>query len=272
MLGPNIPSRRKPRRDPHIIIGTINVTMTPTFVVAPLRGNVEKANDVFTWADKLLASDPETRVIFMSPVSNTLARNLRALVTKYLGQALYVCKGESDIPSLDGILLHAVPHTSKQIALGFIPQHDNVYHRSSREMHGIKFDTLLIPSARYNDAESGESMYTIDFEIPKTIQARETDYDQVSIKGDKSFKMTPGWVTMLRFGQANMDGGAPPLPWMPLAPLRLPSLVVNAPAPPLPKKLLPPFPPGALPMLGTTTLPGAPLSPLKTCFAPERPP
>ena len=208
ILGPNIPSRRKPRRDPHIIIGTINVSLTPTFVVAPLRGNVEKANDVFTWADNLLASDPETRVIFMSPVSNTLAKHLRALLTKYVGQALYVCKGESDIPSLDGILLHAVPHTSKQIALGFIPQHENVYHRSSREMHGIKFDTLLIPSARYNDAESGESMYTLDFEIPKTIQPRETDHDRVSIRGDKSFKMTPGWVTMLTFGQPAIEGGA----------------------------------------------------------------
>ena len=152
ILGPNIPSRRKPRRDPHIIIGTINVTMTPTFVVAPLRGNMEKANDVFTWADNLLASDPEAHVIFMYPVSNTLAKNLRVLLTKYVGQAIYVCKGASDIPSLDGILLHAVPHTSKQIALGFIPQHDKVYHRSSREMHGIKFDTLLIPSTAYNDA------------------------------------------------------------------------------------------------------------------------
>ena len=53
-LGPAVPSRRKPRHDPHYIIAKLNVVECPTFVVAPLYGDVEAANTVFSWANELL--------------------------------------------------------------------------------------------------------------------------------------------------------------------------------------------------------------------------
>ena len=67
-LGPSVPSRRKPREDPHIIIGTLNVSECPTYVVAPLRGDIESANLVFVWTDELLQDSPESHVVFLAPL------------------------------------------------------------------------------------------------------------------------------------------------------------------------------------------------------------
>ena len=67
-LGPSVPSRRKPRQDPHIIIGTLNVSECPTYIAAPLRGDIEAANLVFSWADDLLQDSPESHVVFLTPL------------------------------------------------------------------------------------------------------------------------------------------------------------------------------------------------------------
>ena len=64
-LGPNIPSRKKPRQDPHIIVGSLNIFECPTYVVAPLRGDTEATSNVFAWADKLLSTSSESHVVFV---------------------------------------------------------------------------------------------------------------------------------------------------------------------------------------------------------------
>ena len=201
-LGPNIPSRRRPRQDPHIIVGILNIISCPTYVVAPLRGDEEAASDVFAWASNLMETDPSNHIIFMGPlldnIKNTLIeQGISSLMSLYAGHILYICNKETELPSLNGILLHAMPNTSKQVALGFVPEDENVYHRSSRNLDCLKVDTLRIPISKESEAESSRSVFNIEFDNPKTIKHREKDFDNKHISDDITFKAIPGWVTQI---------------------------------------------------------------------------
>jgi len=205
-LGPSIPSRRKPRQDPHIIIGSLNINECPTYIVAPLRGEEETASMVFAWADELLHSSPESHIVFMEPLMNKISNkfienSLISLLTKYPGHVIYVCEKETGLPSLDGLLLSAVPETSKQIAIGFIPDHENVYHRSTRNLDCLEVDTLRIPFSSVNEAEESESLYRLSFSDPTRVDAREKEFEKQIISRSVSFKTIPGWVTKLSFGR-----------------------------------------------------------------------
>ena len=212
-LGPNIPSRRRPRQDPHVIVGILNVTSCPTYIVAPLRGDEDAANDVFVWASNLLETNPSNHIVFMGPLLDTrentlIEQGISSLVSIYPGHVIYVCEKETGIPSLNGLLLHAVPNTSRQIALGFIPAHENVYHRSSRNLDCLEVETLRIPFSKVSEADSSKSIFNIEFNDPKAIKHREKDFDTKNINNDIVFKAIPGWVTQIMYKDDILDGGA----------------------------------------------------------------
>jgi hypothetical protein len=209
-LGPNIPSRKKPRQDPHIIIGSLNIFECPTYVVAPLRGDTGATSNVFAWADELLSTSSESHIVFVGPLCGTqpdkfIENGLTSLLTKYPGHVIYVSEKETMLPSLDGLLLNALPETSKQIAVGFIPDHENVYHRSSRDLDFLRVDTLKIPFSKASEEDKDCSIYYLDFEVPSRVDTQERDFEDKSLSGNISFKTSPGWVTRLSFIDARIE-------------------------------------------------------------------
>jgi len=212
-LGPNIPSRRKPRQDPHIIVGSLNAHENPVYLVAPLRGDSDAATRVFSWSDNLLTSEPNSHIVFMGPIvsakeNSSIESAMSALLSKYPGHIIFVSDKETTLPSLDGLLLEAVPHTSKQIALGFIPHHENVYNRSSRSLNKLIVETLRVPYSKKDKEETLGSLHYLKFQAPTTIKGRDRDNDEHDITKDMSFKVIPGWVTQITHG-VKMSGGAP---------------------------------------------------------------
>jgi hypothetical protein len=212
-LGPNIPSRRKPRQDPHIIVGSLNAYENPVYLVAPLRGDSDAATRIFSWSDNLLISEPNSHIVFMGPIvsekeNSSIESAMSALLSKYPGHIIFVSDKETTLPSLDGLLLEAVPHTSKQIALGFIPHHENVYNRSSRSLNKLVVETLRVPYSKKDSEETLGSLYYLKFQAPTTIKGRDRDNDEHDITKDMSLKVIPGWVTKITHG-VKMSGGAP---------------------------------------------------------------
>jgi hypothetical protein len=182
------------------------------YLVAPLRGDKEAAKLVFGWTDELLGSSLKPYVIFMDPIFGTktdafIENGLITLLSKFPGHILYICQTSCQLPSLDGILLNALPHTSQQIALGFIPDHENVYQRSTRKLEELTVDTLKIPFSNYKTAEKGEFIYTMEFEEPTHIDMKPTDLDTRVILNKTIFKTIPGWITQVSFGRRIMKGG-----------------------------------------------------------------
>ena len=209
-LGPNIPSRKKPRQDPHIIIGSLNIFECPTYVVAPLRGDAEGASMVFSWTDKLLSKSAELHVVFVGPLcgrepNKFIENGLTSLLTKYPGHVIYVSEKENGLPSLDGLLLNALPETSKQVAIGFVPDHENVYHRSSRELHCLRVDTLKVPFSKAGEEDKDCSIHYLKFDIPSRVEAQEKDFENKSLSGNISFKAPPGWVTRVSFEHSRIE-------------------------------------------------------------------
>jgi len=203
-LGPSIPSRRKPRQDPHIIIGSLSIFDCPTYIAAPLRGDQDAASMVFGWADEILEVNPESHIVFMGPLmgkqSNKFIENgLTSLLSKYPGHVVFVSENETTLPSLNGLLLNGVPETSKQIALGFIPDHENVYHRSTRDLDCLRVDTLRVPFSKASEEEDSDSLFYLNFNVPTRVEAREKDFEHKVVSGTMIFKTTPGWVTKISF-------------------------------------------------------------------------
>ena len=209
-LGPSVPSRKKPRQDPHIIIGSLNIFDCPTYITAPFRGDKDKASIVFAWADELLESNSESHIVFVGPLmgrqSNTYIKNgITSLLTKYPGHVIYVSDKETELPSLDGLLLNAVPETSKQIAIGFIPDHENVYNRSSRSLDCLKVDTLKVPFSKANEHDDDCSIHYITFDTPTRIEESVKDFEHKIISNNITLKAISGWVTKISFGSPSIE-------------------------------------------------------------------
>ena len=211
-LGPSVPSRKKPRQDPHIIIGSLNILDCPTYVCAPLRGDKEAASMVFAWTDELLQGSPESHIVFMGPLvikeNKYIENGFTSLLTKYPGHVIFVSEKDTAIPSVHGLLINGVPETSKQIALGFIPEHENVYHRSSRNLDCLKVDTLKVPFSKASEEDDSDSLIKLNFDLPTRVEAREKDFEGKVISRNMSFKTTPGWVTHISFNSLGQEGGA----------------------------------------------------------------
>ena len=225
-LGPNVPSRRKPRTDPHVIIGVINVIENPVYVVAPLRGNKTAALDCTMWAKDILENNPRSHIVFMGPLkqggSNNdgefIEKQVESLSAIFPGHVLCINDENNGSKCLDGLLLHAIPETSKQIGFGFIPDPDIVYQRSSRRLDQLDVDTLRIPASSHTRADTSESIYTVSFRKPSTVYNPEKEPKSLRLAHDHILSAPPGWVTEIRFDSGSMSGGDPPKPAGPSPP------------------------------------------------------
>ena len=213
-LGPNVPSRKNNRADPHICVGAINVTECQTYIVAPVRGDKEAMVRIMAWANEILIDYSTAHIVFMGPLkeggsqedANFIEKQIQALQVNYSGRALCVSEEEVSCQTLDGLVLHAVPKTSKQIGLGFLPDPDAVYHRSSRALGCLTIDTLRIP--RGSKAIQSDMIFELEFMKPYTTYDPEKESMSKVIHEDTTLNAPSGWVTEVVFG--SMVGGAPP--------------------------------------------------------------
>jgi hypothetical protein len=195
----------------------INVIDNPVYVVAPLRGNKTAALDCAVWAKNIIEQNPRSHVVFMGPLkqggSNNdgefIEKQIEALSALFPGHVLCINEENNGFKCLDGLLLHAIPETSKQIGFGFIPDPDMVYQRSSRRLDQLDVDTLRIPASSHTRADSSESIYTVSFRKPSTVYNPEKEPKSLRLAHDHILSAPPGWVTEIRFDSESMSGGDP---------------------------------------------------------------
>jgi len=231
-LGPNVPSRHKPRQDPYIVIGSLDITTCPTYVVAPLRGDMDAAKDTLFWTNDLLKDDPKAHVVFMGPLTeggsradgDLILKMLESLMSSYPGHVMYVSdtntsrdSSVSQLPgSLDGLVLYAMPHTSKQIVFGFIPDEDEVYSSSVRTLDCLEVETVRIPADARTKRKEGERMLTIQFSKATSAYNRTKQPRSQMVRDNRKWNAPPGWVSQISYqtkdgsvaSQIVQDGGA----------------------------------------------------------------
>jgi len=232
-LGPSVPSRHRPRtyEDPYIVIGSLDITSCPTYVVAPLRGDIDAAKDTVFWANDLLKTDARAHIVFMGPHAqggpradgDLIEKMLESLVASYPGHAICVDSENHMAGSLDGLVLYAMPHTSKQIVFGFIPDPEEVYSSSVRNLGCLEVETARIP-ADAKKRHTGERMLTIQFNKAMSAYNRTKQPRPQIIRENRKWNAPPGWVTQISFQTKDgrveaQDGGADaPAPAAPAAP------------------------------------------------------
>ena len=213
-LGPSVPSRHRPRQDPYIVIGSLDITTCPTYVVAPLRGDIDAAKDTLFWTNDLLKGDPKAHVAFMGPLTeggsradgDLILKILESLMSSYPGHVMYVSgdsntgKDVSQLPgSLDGLVLYAMPHTSKQIVFGFIPDEDEVYSSSVRSLDCLEVETVRIPADERAKRKEGERMLTIQFSKAKSSYNRTKQPRSQMVRDNRKWNAPPGWVSQISY-------------------------------------------------------------------------
>ena len=229
-LGPNVPSRHRPRQDPYIVIGSLDITTCPTYVVAPLRGDIDAAKDTLFWTNQLLKDDSKAHVVFMGPLTeggsradgDLILKILESLMSSYPGHVMYVSdsrgKDISQLPgSLDGLVLYAMPHTSKQIVFGFIPDQDEVYSSSVRTLDCLEVETVRIPADAMTKRKEGERMLTIQFSKAKSSYNRTKQPRSQLVRDNRKWNAPPGWVSQISYqtkdgsmaSQPVQEGGNP---------------------------------------------------------------
>ena len=215
-LGPSVPSRHRPRQDPYIVIGSLDVTISPTYAVAPLRGDIDAAKDTLFWTNELLKQNPKAYVAFMGPLTeggpradgDLILKMLESLMSSYPGHVMYVSNDTStsrdssvsQLPgSLDGLVLYAMPHTSKQIIFGFIPDEDEVYSSSVRNLDSLEVETVRIPADAKTKRKEGERMLTIQFSKAKTAYNRTKQPRSQMVRDNRKWNAPPGWVSQISY-------------------------------------------------------------------------
>ena len=211
-LGPSVPSRHRPRQDPYIVTGSLDITTCPTYVVAPLRGDIDAAKDTLFWTNDLLKGNPKAHVVFTSPLTeggsradgDLILKMLESLMSSYPGHVLCVADNTSkntsvsQLPgSLDGLVLYAMPHTSKQIIFGFIPDQDEVYSSSVRNLDCLEVETVRMPADASTKRKEGERMLTIQFSKAKTSYNRTKQPRSQIVRDNKKWNAPPGWVSQI---------------------------------------------------------------------------
>ena len=215
-LGPSIPSRHRPRQDPYIVIGSLDITTCPTYVVAPLRGDMDAAKDTLFWTNDLLKEDPKAHIVFMGPLieggsradGELILKMLESLMSSYPGHVMYISNDTntskdssiSQLPgSLDGLVLYALPHTSKQIIFGFIPDQDEVYSSSVRTLDCLEVETVRIPADERTKRKEGERMLTIQFSKAKSSYNRTKQPRSQMVRDNRKWNAPPGWVSQISY-------------------------------------------------------------------------
>ena len=218
-LGPSVPSRHKPRADPYVVIGSLDIVTCPTYIVAPLRGDLDAAKDTIFWAHELLNSDFSAHVIFIGPITEGGSRADGDMIEKMLESLMasnpghVVCVGTNSLAtgSLDGLVLHAMPHSSKQVVFGYLPDPDDIYSRSSRMIDCLDIETVRIPADAKRHHQTGERMLYIHFNKATSVYNRDKQPKPQIIRTSHDWKAPPGWVTRINFqtkgGEAIQSGG-----------------------------------------------------------------
>jgi hypothetical protein len=219
-LGPNIPSRRRARNvsaDEHVIVGSLNIIECPTFIVAPLRGDINAAKDILHWAEALLRERPDVHVVFSGPITEggnsedavMIEKMLNSLFATFPGHAVGVGAGVdlTDSGYLDGLVLHAMPHSSKEVVFGFIPAPDSVKQRSNRMLDCLEVETMRVPATSLSRHYTGERMHSIHFRKPSSIYSRDKEPRPQVIRENHIWGAPPGWVTEITY--VAKRGGAP---------------------------------------------------------------
>jgi hypothetical protein len=206
-LGTNIPSRNVPSGDVAVVVGNLNVMECPVYVVAPLRGDLDAATDTILWANSLLKRDRDAHVVFMGPHVEGGSREdgamiekmLEALTASYPGHALRVGDHSMEAGSLDGLVIHAMPHTSKEIILGYVPNPDDELDNSVRNFDCLEVETIRIPSDARRRQHTGARMLTVNFSKATSIYNRDKQPRPQLIKDNRRWNAPPGWVTQISF-------------------------------------------------------------------------
>ena len=221
-LGPSILSRRRSRSDPHVVTASLNIIECPTYIVAPLRGDLDAAKDVVEWTANILIENPKVHIVFIGPLKeggnqeNTMAITtiLENLMSKYPGHVICVGSeeewsdsGTTGLGCLDGLILHGIPNTSKQIVFGFIPDTENIYSMSSRSIDCLQVETFKIPSGSKPKHKTGKRMMYIHFTKATATYNRDKQPRRQMIRNTHYWKAPAGWVTRIEYQKkgGNLD-------------------------------------------------------------------
>lgn len=212
-LGTNMPSRNVPSGDVAVVVGNLNVLECPVYVVAPLRGDLDAATDTIMWANSLLKRDRDAHVVFMGPHVEGGSREdgamiekmLEALTASYPGHALRVGDHSMEAGSLDGLVVHAMPHTSKEIILGYVPNPDDELDSSVRNFDCLEVETIRIPSDARRRQHTGARMLTVNFSKATSIYNRDKQPRPQLIKDNRRWNAPPGWVTQISFHKRGLS-------------------------------------------------------------------
>ena len=201
-----------------VIVANINILKSTVYIFAPLRGDVTATNDILSWAFSIV-TNPNSYIVFNGSLraggsekdGDAIEGMVCYLMSRYPGQVLCVgCKdsGASVCP-VDGVILHALPHTSRRLFLGSIPSPRSVDESYEKEMGGIRFEIMEVDS-RFKKQHTHD-MFSLTFKKSTALYNRDKEPKSQDIRADKVWGAPPGWVTRIEFqtrnGQTGGKGG-----------------------------------------------------------------
>ena len=128
-------------------------------------------------------------------------------MSKYSSRILCVnCQDSGpSVHNLQGILLHALPHTSRRLFLGALPDPRIVDDTNDIEEEGVLFESVDI-SKQFRKQHT-QDMFEINFKKPKTLYNREKEPKPQDIRNNKLWASPPGWITCIEFERRKTDLG-----------------------------------------------------------------
>ena len=206
--------KKSPSSDSQITIAKVNVMNCETYLVAPLRGDMDAARDVLAWATEALKANK--LVVFSGPLSSGNDRKIEAMVEVLMAQhhGRVVCVDCDTMESgcVDVISMYAEGEngleTSKQLVLGDLPIIRSSYSTSSRSIGCMEFEIVSVPAdAKISDRKS-QMLYDLEFVKPTAAFTREKQPKPQTIRGSHNWKSAPGWVTHITYRRRGQSGGA----------------------------------------------------------------
>lgn len=194
------------RSDSDVLVANIDILKSTVYIVAPLRGDVTATNDILSWAFSIVV-DPNSYIVFNGSLraggsekdGDTIEGMLCYLMSRYPGQVLCVgCEDSgASVCSIDGIILHALPHTSRRLFLGSIPSPRSIDESHEKEMGGIRFEIMEVDT-RFKKQHT-DDMFSLTFKKPTALYNRDKEPKSQDIRADKVWGAPPGWVTRIEF-------------------------------------------------------------------------
>ena len=196
------------------LIATIDCLESEVYIVAPLRGDYNAAKDVISWATSKI-TESNTFIIFHGSLraggkekdGDMIESMICFLMSKYPSRILCVnCQDSGpSVHNLQGILLHALPHTSRRLFLGALPDPRIVDDTHEIQEEGVLFESIDVN--RQFRKQHTQDMFEINFKKPKTLYNREKEPKPQDIRNNKLWASPPGWITRIEFERRNTDIG-----------------------------------------------------------------